>query len=110
MPTVEVTKYTYHLFSSRTEDAVTLLLYDEKHDVAGEVFFVGDDDPLPPAAVAAGRVALYFRRALLPAVVDLLRNEGPVYLRWAGPINTCLSTEYEPVGEGEPMGRAATHS
>ncbi len=110
MRVVEITKYTYHLFSSRTEDAVVLFLYDEKHDVAGEVFFVGDDDPLPAAAEAAGKVALYFRRSQLPAVVDLLRNEGPVYLRWAGPVNTCLSTEYEPVGDGEVKEREAAHS
>ncbi len=110
MRTVQITKYTYHLFSSRTEDAVVLLLYDDKHDVAGEVFFVGDDEPLPPAAEAAGRVALYFRRSQLPAVVDLLRNEGPIYLRWAGPLNTSLCTEYEPVGDGEVKGRVAAHS
>lgn len=110
MRTVEITKYTYHLFSSRTEDAVMLFLYDDKHDVAGQVLFVGDDEPLPPAAEAAGRVALYFRHSQLPAVVDMLRNEGPVYLRWAGPLNTSLSTEYEPVGDGELTGRGAAHS
>jgi hypothetical protein len=33
--------------------------------------------------------------------LDLLRNEGPIELRWAGPFDSCLSTEYEPVGEGE---------
>jgi hypothetical protein len=46
-------------------------------------------------------VALYFARSRFSAVLDLLRNEGPIELRWAGPFDSCLSTEYEPVGEGE---------
>ena len=101
MRTLEVTRYTYHLFSSRDEDAVVVFLYDDKDDVVGEAFFVGDGGPLPPAADAGGRVALYFRRSQLPAVLDLLRNEGPIHLRWGGAFDTSLSTEYEPIGEGE---------
>ena len=37
-----------------------------------------------------------------PQVVDLLRNESPVYLLWGEGRNTALATGYEPVGEGEP--------
>jgi hypothetical protein len=101
MRDTRVAKYTYHLFSSRDEDRVVIFLYDEKSDVVGEVFFVGEDEPLPPAQEANGKVALYFRRSQLMDVVDLLRNEGPIRLRWAGPFDTSLSTEYEPIGEGE---------
>jgi hypothetical protein len=54
--------------------------------------------------MVGGRVGLYFRRSQLPAVVDLLRNEGPVELRWKGPFDTCLSTAYERVGDGELSG------
>jgi hypothetical protein len=100
--TVAVVKYTYHLFSSREdEDPVAIFLYDEKSDVVGEVFFVAEDKPLPPAQEAQGRVSLHFRRSQLMDVLDLLRNEGPITLRWAGPFDTSLSTEYEPIGEGE---------
>jgi hypothetical protein len=99
--TVEIAKYTYHLFSSRDQDSVVIFLYDEKSNVAGEVFFVTEDEPLPPAEEAQGRVALYYRQAQLPDVVDLLRNEGPIQLRWAGALDTSLSTGYELVGEGE---------
>jgi hypothetical protein len=86
MRATAVARYTYHLFSSRTEDDVVILLYNGQADVIGQVFFVTDDLPLPPA-------------------VDMLRNEGPIELRWAGPFDTCLSTEFEPVGEGEASAR-----
>ncbi len=96
-----VATYTYHLFSSRTEDDVVIFLYDDKANVIGQVFFVADDLPLPPAAEARGCVALRFARSRLSAVLDMLRNEGPIELRWAGPFDSCLSTAYERVGEGE---------
>jgi hypothetical protein len=96
-----VARYTYHLFSSRTEDDVVIFLYDGKANVIGQVFFVADDLPLPPAADTRGCVALFFPRSRRAAVLDMLRNEGPIDLRWAGPFDSCISTEYEPVGEGE---------
>jgi hypothetical protein len=99
--TTRIDRYTYHLFSSRTSDDVVVFLYDDKADVIGQVFFAADDLPLPPAAEAHGCVALYFTRSRLPEVLDMLRNEGPIELRWAGPLDSCLSTEFEPTGEGE---------
>lgn len=96
-----IASYTYHLFSSRTEDDVVIFLYDEEANLVGQVFFAADDLPLPPAGQAHGCIALYFPRSRFPAVMDMLRNEGPIELRWAGPLNSCLSTEFERVGEGE---------
>jgi len=101
MRATRVARYTYHLFSSRTADDVVIFLYDDHDDVVGQVFFPADDLPLPPASKARGCLALYFARSRFPAVLDMLRNEGPIELRWAGPLDSCLSTEYERVGEGE---------
>jgi hypothetical protein len=96
-----VSRFTYHLFSSRTEDEVAIFLYDAATKVVGQVFFVADDEPLPPASHRDGITALYFPRSSLVTVLDLLRNEGPIELCWAGPFDTRLSTALEPVGEGE---------
>src|SRR5512145_1105175 len=96
-----IARYTYHLFSSRTADDVVIYLYDDNSNVIGQVFFPADDLPLPPASETRGCIALYFPRSRFRAVLDMLRNEGPIELRWAGPIDSCLSTEYERVGEGE---------
>ena len=69
--------------------------------MVGHAYFVADDQPLPPASETRGVVALYFPRSGFASVMDMLRNEGPIELRWAGPFDSCLSTAYEAVGEGE---------
>lgn len=38
MRAIDVTRYTYHLVSSRDEDPVVIVSYDDKSDVGGEVF------------------------------------------------------------------------
>ena len=96
-----VARYTYQLFSSRTQEDVVINLYDARTDVVGHAYFVADDQPLPPASETRGVVALYFPRSGFASVMDMLRNEGPIELRWAGPFDSCLSTAYEAVGEGE---------
>ena len=98
--TTPVIRFTYHLFSSRTEDDVAIFLYDAATKVVGQVFFVADDEPLPPASLTEGVTALYFPRSSLATVLDLLRHEGPIELSWAGPFDTRLSTALEAVGEG----------
>jgi hypothetical protein len=98
---IEIDKYTYHCFSSRDANDVVLFLYDVRSLVIGQVFSVPDGEPLPPAEQHDGRATLYFRRAAIPQIVDLLRNEEPVYLLWNDGRNTALATGYEPVGEGE---------
>ncbi|MBN1945963.1 MAG: hypothetical protein JW797_09825 [Bradymonadales bacterium] len=46
------------------------------------------------------QVPMHFR--LFQSVVDILRNERPVYFNWMATTQTCLlSTREEPVGEGE---------
>ena len=99
--TTPVIRFTYHLFSSRTEDDVAIFLYNAANNVVGQLFFVGDDQPLPPASLTEGITALYFPRSSLATVLDLLRHEGPIELSWAGPFDTRLSTALEAVGKGE---------
>jgi hypothetical protein len=99
--TVEIGKYAYHLFSSRDEDPVVICLYDTESNIVAEVFFGPEDEPLPPAEERGGRVALHYRRSQLKDVIDLLRNEGAIYLRWAGPFDTSLSTQYDLGGDEE---------
>jgi hypothetical protein len=96
-----IASYTYHLFSSRTEEDVVIFLYDDAANLIGRVFFAADDMPLAPASKTRDCVALYFPRSRFSAVLDMLRNEGPIELCWAGPLDSGLSTELEQVGEGE---------
>lgn len=98
---LEISRYTYHCYSSRERDDVTVYLYDKASNVVGQVRAMPDGEPLPPAERHDGRVILYFHRAAMPQIVDLLRNEGPVYLHWEQGRDAALATGYEPVGEGE---------
>ena len=98
---IRVASYTYHVYSSRDEGDVVLYLYDEHSTLVAQLFFVPEGKALPSASKAEGRHTLYFRRRHLPEVLDLLRNEGPLYLTWDGGFGTNLSTEYEPIGAGE---------
>ena len=98
---IEIGRYTCHYFSSRDRDEVVLYLYDMGSTVIGRIFAVPDGVPLPPAGRRDGCVALYFHRAVMPQILDLLRNEGPVYLLWNDGQDAELATGYEPVGEGE---------
>lgn len=51
----------------------------------------------------AGKYQLYYRYSDMHAIVDMLRNEGPVFLIHVpeGNNNTRLATAQELVGEGE---------
>ena len=66
----------------------------------GQAAFVPDDEPLP----AGTPRLLFYHRSDFPAVVDLLRNEAPVFLHTtelADGSHTALMTGVESVGEGE---------
>jgi hypothetical protein len=69
------------------------------------VFFVPDDDNLPPSfynpAVKSG--ATFRPISQMPLYIDLLRNEAPVFVSMNDEIEDLnrVSTWPEPVGEGE---------
>jgi hypothetical protein len=63
------------------------------------------DAPLPEAQqLNATYVSFYYHLHQLDALVDMLRNEKPVYVMFNndnGWANSRISTSDEPVGEGE---------
>ena len=101
--THEIKRYTYYVFSSRnTLSDSTLLFYDASNSYIGGAFFYETTDQLPPAEkFPSGVIGLSFHRTDLPTLIDVLRNESPVYLIYDGPLNSRISTSQEPVGEYE---------
>ena len=69
----------------------------------GAAYFAAGDDPLRMAEKTPGAILLYYRYEELPVIVDMLRNESPVYLLYydTAPINSGISTTMEPIGEAE---------
>ena len=98
----EIKGYTYYVFSSRNAWVDTVLLFHGDTSYLGAAFFYETTDPLPDAQkFPTGPIGLHYHRSDLPVVVDVLRNEEPVYLIYDGPQNSRISTSQEPIGEFE---------
>lgn len=100
----EIKEYKYYTYSSRdaSKANTVILLYGDTRYL-GAAFFSNDDaTPLEPAVkYSSGIIGLRYRYADLPVIIDMLRNEKPLYLIYDGEKNSRISTTPEPVGEGE---------
>ncbi|HSJ55320.1 MAG TPA: hypothetical protein VLC52_16380 [Anaerolineae bacterium] len=101
--TVEIKRYAYYNFSSRdTSIAQTVILLYGESGYVGAAYFSTEDEPLRPAEKFEGGIyGLYYDYQELQIIIDMLRNEKPIYLIYNGAQNTRLSTTEEPAGEGE---------
>ena len=78
-----------------------IVLLDDKSDTQGTLVFV-ESGPIPPS-VTVGSPFAYFPVARYAEVLDLLRNERPIYLGVnASNGSVTVGTASEPIGDGEP--------
>ena len=104
MPSMtRIDRYTCHFYASRDADDVVLYLYDRDSNAIAHVRFVAEEAQLPASGVVDGRRRLYYRRSAYPELLDLLRNEGPIFVCVREDGSVSLSSEFERVGEGERM-------
>lgn len=104
----QVASYNYYHWSSRSRGKVNLNL----NGTGGErcaVWFTEDPAAtLPDAAqIAPNYYSFYYHLHQLPTLIDMLCNEGPVFVYFNddnGWPNSRISTSNEPVGEGELSG------
>lgn len=69
----------------------------------GQLIFLPNGSSLPPDAMSGGGVNVYYHLADYKNAIDLLRNEKPMFLSFAGSggLNeNGIKTTPEPVGEG----------
>jgi hypothetical protein len=70
----------------------------------GQLIFKPDGSALPQDNMTSGQVNLYYHLGNFSHIMDLLRNEKPMYILWVGS-GSCnengVKTTAEPVGEGE---------
>ncbi|MEO8751215.1 MAG: hypothetical protein ABI624_00905 [Casimicrobiaceae bacterium] len=72
----------------------------------GQLIFASNGAALPPDAMAGGQVNLYYHLDDYQNCIDLLRNEGPMYLLFSGSgggFENGIKTTEESVGEGEAL-------
>ena len=70
----------------------------------GQLIFQANGSSLPPDGMAGGQVNLYYHLEHFENVIDLLRNEKPMYLLFSGSGSgneNGIKTTAEAVGEGE---------
>jgi hypothetical protein len=102
--TYTVSSYSYAQFG--TSDTASIDLYDSRNKQVGILIFMpvsADQLPLSSQDIN-GLVRLYYTIESLASVVDLLRNESPIRLRyWHGVADNSHIGTYkkERVGEGE---------
>jgi hypothetical protein len=100
---IEITSYTYYLFSSREDWRKAVAVCAGSGGQTVYLYFIGGSTPLEPAQKTGADYSLFFRHADMPLVIDMLRNEKPVFVHYIpdGTNNSRISTTSEPVGEGE---------
>jgi hypothetical protein len=107
MTVIQIQSYEYYVFSSRDSSnspSTVILLYDQNNTLVGSLWFVKEPGTLPTAQQSGSLYLLAYSYADLPVIIDMLRNETPVYLivdPTGDVVNWRISTLEEPVGEGE---------
>ena len=101
----EVKKYAATLFSgTNLRFNQRIFLYRADGNFAAEVYFYEEGVTMPPPSgpAASGSITLTYRSNRFDSVMDILRNEKPVYVYYdEGGGNGGIATHVEPVGEGE---------
>ncbi len=101
----EIKKYSYSIFSSmqNMNDVISVIMISSDNAFYGYVNFMTDGSELPKAEKKYGLYYLYYHQKDLPAIIDMMRNESPVFIIFMeSDNNKCrITTLPEPVGEGE---------
>ncbi len=101
----EIKKYAYSVFSSRQDEGEILsdIMLSSDSAFLGYAHFLADGSVLPKATKKFNLYNLYYHQKDLPAVIDMLRNEKPVFIIFADDDhkNCRITTVQENIGEGE---------
>lgn len=100
----EVKTYSYYNWSSRNTGKTNLILKGAAGEICSVWFYEDPDQELPEARKDGNYHAFYYHHHQLQHLIDMLRNEKPIYVYFNndnGFNNSRISTADEPVGEGE---------
>lgn len=87
---------------SGTDIRAQIHLFDTTNRMIGWVSFYDRGYDLPEDEKTEDHLVVSMYTEVMQSVIDMLRNEEPIYLAWQPKIKNCyLGTGQEPVGEGE---------
>ena len=101
---IETYQIQYFAGGNNAELKAFIWLFDEKNNSAGDIKFYNNPSHISTRDTMSkdGFITCHLTADRYPEVVDLLRNEGPIFLHYSETQNLgYLSTAAEPVGEGE---------
>ena len=81
MTLTKIDEYEIDYFSNKFQPRILL---KSGGKFIGQLVFKPNGAALPPDAMTAGQTTLYYHLEDFHNTVDLLRNEKPIYLVWAG--------------------------
>jgi hypothetical protein len=97
----KINKYKYEFRASEAENVGVLYLMEKKEPVCMAVFTNASELP-PPREGLNGVIYTAHPFEWFDKVIDLLRNEKPVYFTWDASAKMArITTDEEPVGEEE---------
>jgi hypothetical protein len=103
--TFQVDTYLYYNWSSRKTGKTNLILKGIGGQTCSVWFNEDETANLRPAEqLTSNYFAFYYHHSQLQHLIDMLRNEKPIYVTFNndnGFDNSRISTSDEPVGEGE---------
>jgi len=101
----EIKKYGYAVYASREQanEVVADVMLNSATRFLGYVHFLADGSVLPKSTKRNNLYYLYYHQKELPVIIDMLRNERPVFVIYIdNGLKQCrLTTTQELVGEGE---------
>jgi hypothetical protein len=100
----EIKRYTATLYAGQqvNTNRALVTLFDGKGNTLGYLLFLEPSVPIPPDD-AQGVPRGFYPIASYPAVLDLLRNESPVFFERTAKGAVSISTGQEAVGEGDKL-------
>ncbi len=97
----KINKYKYEFRASSDENIGVLYLMENTETVC-MVIFTNDKELPPPREDMSGIIYLAYKFEWLDNIIDILRNEKPIYLTWDASLKMArITTDEEPVGEEE---------
>jgi len=94
--------------SGGLKERARIILYDTNLQTTGTIIFLKDPDEAKSkddSQTSSGFISIYQSLDQLTNILDVLRNEKPVYLGYSANWKTVyLTTGQEPVREGEMLG------
>jgi len=100
-----VINYKYEFRSIENERIAVIYLFSDD-DLLCMTVFTDNDEPLnAPHESPSGHIYLTYQISWLSDIIEMLRNEKPVYFTWNSDVQIAsITTEEERIGEEEKRG------